>query len=178
MAREAPTQPPRRGPDSIGPSAAPEPPLRILIVDDDEMFARTMRRALRPHDVRLAGSAGEAEAFLLDDDYQPHLVVCDLGLPGFNGDVLHARVRARRPAVAERFVFVTGGACSKAEADYLRASGCPTHLKPVAAGVIVAAARAKVPTGAGASALPTLGAPDDEPTLPQGRARRERQSQD
>ena len=62
--------------------------------------------------------------------YSPHLVLCDLGLPG-TGDVLHARIAAKRPHVAEHFVFVTGGACSEREADYLRSSGCATLLKPV-----------------------------------------------
>ena len=36
-----------------------------------------------------------------------------------------------REAGVEHFVFVTGGACSKREADYLRSSGCATLLKPV-----------------------------------------------
>jgi hypothetical protein len=47
------------------------------------------------------------------------------------GDVLHARISAKRPRLAARFLFVTGGACSKQEADYLRASGCVTLLKPI-----------------------------------------------
>jgi len=47
------------------------------------------------------------------------------------GDVLHARISAKRTRMAERFLFVTGGACSKQEADYLRASGCATLVKPV-----------------------------------------------
>jgi signal transduction histidine kinase/ActR/RegA family two-component response regulator len=104
---------------------------QVLVVDDDELFTRTMRRALKPHNVRTASTASEAEMVLLDPGYTPHLVLCDLGLPGMTGDVLHARIFEKRPMVAEHFVFVTGGACSKREADYLRSSGCPTLLKPV-----------------------------------------------
>lgn len=104
---------------------------KVFLVDDDELFARTIRRALRPHEVRTVGTASEAEIALLDPQYHPRMVLCDLALPGFGGDVLHARVKAKRPEIAGRFVFVTGGACSKAEADYLRSSGCPTLLKPV-----------------------------------------------
>jgi DNA-binding NarL/FixJ family response regulator len=104
---------------------------RIFVVDDDDLFCRTMRRALKPHEVRSVFTASEAEIALLDPAYDPDLVICDLGLPGFGGDILHARIKARRPEIAERFVFVTGGACSKSEADYVRASGCPTMLKPV-----------------------------------------------
>ena len=99
---------------------------QVFVLDDDDLFTRTMRRALKPHSVRTASTASEAEMALLDPSYSPHLVLCDLGLPGMTGDVLHARIAAKRPRVAEHFVFVTGGACSKREADYLRSSGCAT----------------------------------------------------
>ncbi|HEX9298064.1 MAG TPA: ATP-binding protein [Polyangiaceae bacterium] len=104
---------------------------RVFVVDDDELFTRTVRRALKPHDVRTASTASEAEMMLLAPEYEPDLVLCDLGLPGMTGDILHARIASKRPKVAERFLFVTGGACSKSEADYLRASGCATLLKPI-----------------------------------------------
>jgi hypothetical protein len=40
-------------------------------------------------------------------------------------------VAASRPEVAARFVFVTGGALGKGEADYVRSSTCPTLFKPI-----------------------------------------------
>ncbi|MET0592108.1 MAG: ATP-binding protein [Polyangiaceae bacterium] len=103
----------------------------VFVVDDDELFTRTVKRALKPHDVRTAGTASEAEIALLDPFYAPQIVLCDLGLPGMTGDQLHARINAHRPLIAAHFIFVTGGACSKREADYLRASGCPTLIKPI-----------------------------------------------
>jgi CheY-like chemotaxis protein len=104
---------------------------RVLVVDDDELLARTVRRALRPHDVRSAATASEAEITLLDPGYQPDLVLCDLSLPGMTGDMLHARISAKRPDIAQKFVFITAGASTQREADYLSASGCPTLLKPL-----------------------------------------------
>jgi FixJ family two-component response regulator len=82
---------------------------------------------------------------LIDPSYVPQLVICDLGLPGLGGDVLHARIKATRPDIADRFVFVTGGGCTKAEADYLRDSGCPTLLKPVNVEQILSALAAPHP---------------------------------
>ncbi len=122
--------------------AVPQPPLeetpllppvqhRVLVIDDDPIFSRTLKRALRPHDVRSTASASEAEIALLDPGYEPDLVLCDVLLPGANGNVLHARVAERRPDVAARFVFVTGGGLAKAEADYLRGTGCLTLFKPI-----------------------------------------------
>lgn len=124
-------------------------PRRILIVDDEPMFARSIRRALRPHDVRLASTASEAELALLDSSYDPDLVVCDVFLPGQNGNVLHERIRDLRPELADRFVFVTGGALGKAEAEYLRACGCATLFKPLdASGLLeLIEARGQEPVG-------------------------------
>lgn len=104
---------------------------QVFLVDDDPVFARSMRRALKPHVVRTASSASEAEVQLLDPQYTPDLVLCDVFLPGRNGDTLHARIASRRPELASRFVFVTGGALGRAEADYLRSCACPTLFKPV-----------------------------------------------
>lgn len=115
-------------------SLAPVTPARrkqVLVVDDDPVFARTIRRSLKLHDVRTCSAASEAQALLLDGGYSPDLVLCDVFLPGANGNVLHSRVARQRPEIARRFVFVTGGALGKDEAAYLRGSGVSTLFKPV-----------------------------------------------
>jgi CheY-like chemotaxis protein len=98
--------------------AEPSGQRRVLVIDDDPVIARSLRRALKPHDVRTAGSASEAEIALLEPQYVPDLVVCDVYLPGANGNVLHERILQKRPDIADRFVFVTGGGLGRAEADY------------------------------------------------------------
>jgi len=102
----------------------------VLIVDDDPIFSRSARRALRPHRVHESATASEAAFQLLQPRYAPSLVVCDLMLPGSDGTDLHARVRDARPELARRFLFVTGGTLSKATADYIRDSGCCAFQKP------------------------------------------------
>ena len=104
---------------------------QVFVIDDDPVFARSIRRALKPHVVRTAAAASEAEVALLDRNYTPDLVLCDVFLPGRNGDTLHARIAARRPELGRRFVFVTGGALGRAEAEYLKNCACPTLFKPV-----------------------------------------------
>lgn len=110
---------------------APARRKQVLVVDDDPVFSRTIRRSLKPHEVKTCAAASEAQALLLDPSYSPDLVLCDVFLPGANGNALHARVAKLRPDIAQRFVFVTGGALGKEEASYLRASGCATLFKPV-----------------------------------------------
>ncbi len=115
-------------------SPLPAAPRRVLVVDDDPVFSRSIRRALKPHDVRTAATASEAEFALLDPEWTPDVVLCDVFLPGANGNALHARIAASRPDLARRFVFVTGGGLSKTEADYIKRSGCRTLFKPIGMG--------------------------------------------
>lgn len=118
-------------PEPVRMPLAPVRRKQILVVDDDPVFARTIRRSLKPHEVRTCAAASEAQGMLLDPAYAPDLVLCDVFLPGANGNTLHARVAKLRPELASRFVFVTGGALGKDQAAYLRSSGCATLFKPV-----------------------------------------------
>jgi signal transduction histidine kinase/CheY-like chemotaxis protein len=104
---------------------------QVLVVDDDPVFSRSARRALKPHQVREANTASEAEIILHDGSYLPDLVVCDLMLPGADGTTLHRRIVDARPEVASRFLFVTGGTLGKDTADYIRGSGCGALRKPI-----------------------------------------------
>ena len=134
-------------------------PRQVFLVDDDPVFARSMRRALKPHVVRTAGAASEAEVQLLDPNYTPDLVLCDVFLPGRNGDTLHARIAARRPELASRFVFVTGGALGRAEAEYLKHCACPTLFKPVELKTLKDLLEDDAPESAPAASVRTLNPP-------------------
>lgn len=109
---------------------------QVLVVDDDPVFSRAARRALKPHQVREANTASEAEILLQDFGYLPDLVVCDLMLPGADGTTLHRKICDNRPDVANRFLFVTGGTLGKDTADYIRASGCGALRKPIDLGAV------------------------------------------
>ena len=61
-------------------------PLRVLVVDDDAVCARTLAGMLRhvgPHSVDTAGSADEAVERLNASAYD--LILCDLNMPGRDG---------------------------------------------------------------------------------------------
>lgn len=104
---------------------------RVLLIDDDPMFTRALRRALSPHEVRVCATAAEAEIALMDKDYEPDMVVCDLWLPGTNGRALHEKVAQTQPEVAPRFVFVSGAQVSSKDVQYFADSGCATLAKPI-----------------------------------------------
>jgi signal transduction histidine kinase len=114
-------------PDTAAPAiAAPvEAPgakdrLRILFVDDERTILRGYtRRFSRQHDV-VAAASGDEALRVLGERADFDLVVCDLSMPDTNGMDVYAWVRANAPALAERFVFATGGATQRDLEEFLQ----------------------------------------------------------
>jgi CheY-like chemotaxis protein len=92
---------------SIGPSGAPSRSRRILVVEDEEMLALAMARQLASRfDVVIAHDGADALRSLASSEFAR--VFCDVGLPDIAGTTLFERAVERAPALATRFVFVTG----------------------------------------------------------------------
>src|SRR5262249_53730539 len=72
--------------------------IRVLVVDDEADARELAERILTASqaEVRMAESA--AAALELIDDYQPHVLVSDIGMPRSDGYELIREVRRRRPA--------------------------------------------------------------------------------
>jgi signal transduction histidine kinase len=103
---------------------------RILAVDDEALLLKAYRRMLGDvHDVQTAVGAQEALR-LLTSDRAFDVVLCDLQMPDVSGVELYAVVRARFPALADRFIFVTGGAFSSDAKRFLEESSCSVIHKP------------------------------------------------
>jgi DNA-binding response OmpR family regulator len=84
--------------------------LRVLVVDDDEILARTIKRMLRGRfEVTTANTARAAIAHLIDSDRRDcgvELVLCDANLRDAHGcDVLHV---ARTCSAPNTFVMMSG----------------------------------------------------------------------
>ncbi len=103
---------------------------RILVVDDDEMIGMLLRRLLgRDHEVVVVQEAQAALQLLAGDDGFD-VVISDVMLPGMTGTELLANLRARSPALAERLVFLTGGAFSTEARAALARTTNPVLEKP------------------------------------------------
>ena len=93
-------------------------PRRVLVIDDEPEVGRAVRRVLRQHHVEVVRSGSDGLRVLRNDP-TVDLVLCDLMMPNVSGMELYEMVRQEHPHLAERFVFVTGGAFSREAQDFL-----------------------------------------------------------
>jgi signal transduction histidine kinase len=100
-------------------SAAPRRRGRILVIDDEPMINAILRRMLgRDHDVEAASSVREAlDRVRRGESFD--VILCDLMMPEMTGMDLHEQLLADHPALAERLVFMTGGAFTPAAREFL-----------------------------------------------------------
>lgn len=82
--------------------------LRILIVDDNADVADSLAAFLKSdsYDIRIeySGAAGLAAA----DEFDPHVVFCDVGMPGIDGHQVAAHLRADGRHAGTVLVAITG----------------------------------------------------------------------
>lgn len=103
----------------------------ILIVDDDALVGSSMGRLLRRNHEVVISHSGLAALERLDASTDFDLVLCDLMMPDMTGMELYARVQELFPEVAQRFVFMTGGAFTEAAARFIERIEHPVHTKPI-----------------------------------------------
>jgi two-component system, cell cycle sensor histidine kinase and response regulator CckA len=106
------------------------PRRRVLAVDDEALLLKAYRRMLgEAHELTTALGGTEALR-ILGRDLAFDVVLCDLQMPEISGMELYAAVRERFPSLADRFVFVTGGAFSSDARKFLEDSVAVVIQKP------------------------------------------------
>jgi CheY-like chemotaxis protein len=91
----------------------------VLVVDDEPAVARATSRILeRTQDVVALHGGLEALGKLQED---PHfdVILCDLMMADLTGMDLHDRLAATAPELAERMIFMTGGAFTPRAQQFL-----------------------------------------------------------
>jgi CheY-like chemotaxis protein len=110
--------------------SATAPRASILIIDDEPLVRRAIERSLdRDHDVVAAATAGEALARLASGE-RFDLILCDLMMPEMTGMEMAERLKREDPAVAERMVFLSGGAFTPEAVEFLRTASSRFIEKP------------------------------------------------
>ena len=102
---------------------------RVLVVDDEPLVARVMKAMLQ--------SVGDVEtsdtvdgAIVRIESGAVDIILCDLSLPGENGEDLHRWLARHRPELLQRLGFTTGGATTPGAHEFLKEVRPPTLLKP------------------------------------------------
>lgn len=95
----------------------PRPRLRILVVDDEESVLRYLAVSLSHHDVTTEVDGDAAVERATEGTFD--IILCDLMMPRKTGMEIHADLQQRRPAMADRMIFMTGGIFVEEAADFL-----------------------------------------------------------
>lgn len=90
----------------------------VLIVDDEPAVGIVLGRVLRDHDVTVVTKARDALHLLLSGK-QFDVILSDLMMPEMSGIDLYDELTRQLPDVAQRVVFISGGACTPAASAFL-----------------------------------------------------------
>jgi DNA-binding NtrC family response regulator len=101
---------------------------RILVVDDEELYRRTLERILTRagHEVVHAGEATEALCAVTSEQFD--LVLCDLKMPGIDGLELIRQIRELEPDLP--CILITGHGSPKSSVEALDAGAFWYFEKP------------------------------------------------
>ncbi len=110
----------------------------ILLVDDDEELAFTLKQLLEAHNfiVTTAHNGAEALREVLAFDFD--VIICDMMMPKMPGDMFYLAVQRSKPEMSKRFMFVTGHADNpKVDAFLKSVDDAVVIFKPVLTGELV-----------------------------------------
>lgn len=107
----------------------PETPL-ALVVDDDEAIRALLGAVLTDAGLQVHEAPDGSAALEQLGACRPHVVICDLNMPGMTGRDLYETLLDQCPETARRMVFTTGSVAGDALRDFARECGNPVLVKP------------------------------------------------
>ncbi|MBN2714745.1 MAG: response regulator [Deltaproteobacteria bacterium] len=103
----------------------------ILIVDDEPAIIRSTRRILeKEHDILAAGTAEEA-LDIMRANQNIDMLLLDVFMPGMSGLELAESLKRMSSPLAQRIIFMTGGASNMEISRFLNESNAPVLEKPL-----------------------------------------------
>lgn len=103
----------------------------VLIVDDDDRLAQFLKKLLELHGYEAEVAADGRVALKHVLERHTDVVLCDLQMPSLDGDLLYATVERVKPALARRFIFITGMADDPHFHTFVTTVDAPVLQKPV-----------------------------------------------
>ena len=103
----------------------------ILVIEDEPSVANFVRSALERNGFRVTCASSGAEGLKLLQAGEFVGVVSDMRTPGnVNGADVHAWLRANRPAMMSKLLFITGDIANEETGAILKSTGVPFIEKP------------------------------------------------
>ncbi|UCF47733.1 MAG: response regulator [Myxococcales bacterium] len=112
-------------------SEAPLARSRLLIVDDDAMVLSALRRRLRRRYDTVTVLGGVEALARLSEDPDFDSIVCDLMMPEVDGKSFYDAIKKDHPQLADRIVFMSGGAFTPRLRKFAASVSNPVLQKPV-----------------------------------------------
>jgi CheY-like chemotaxis protein len=103
----------------------------ILLVDDDEALADTLKLLLESRNFVVSTAKNGLEALHEVQDFDFDVIICDMLMPKMAGDMFYLAVQKTKPALAKRFLFVTGHAGNPKVESFLKSIDALVVFKPV-----------------------------------------------
>jgi len=111
-------------------SAPASEPLRVLLVDDDSVFAEYLREIILASSSRISVQCAVDgfQAGQLTEGFRPHLVALDINMPRVDGIELCRRLRASPTTASSRLVILSG-VLSEENISAARAAGADAWIE-------------------------------------------------
>lgn len=105
--------------------------LKVVLIDDEEIFAATIASALKKHhEVEVFTDSAEALKHIMSDA-KFNVILCDLMMPNFTGmDIYEQLLNAKDPDLHKRIIYMTGGAFTPRSTKFLQNNEIKRIEKP------------------------------------------------
>jgi len=104
---------------------------RVVIVDDEPAMARAIERGLSVHHEVCTLTNGKEALARIQAGEHFDVIISDLMMPEMTGMELYEQIHRTSPEVAERMIFMTGGAFTQTARDFLQRVPNPRVDKPI-----------------------------------------------
>jgi DNA-binding response OmpR family regulator len=103
----------------------------VLLVDDDEALADTLKLLLEAHNFIVTTSSNGKDALREVMAFDFDVIICDMMMPKMAGDMFYLAVQRVKPQLSSRFLFVTGHADNPKVDNFLKGIDALVVFKPV-----------------------------------------------
>ena len=102
----------------------------VLVLEDYAAFAEVLKVTLEAQDysVTVVPSGVEGVQKILHSDFD--VIVCDMVMPNFPGDMFYRAVQNSRPHLCKRFVFISGHQDNPKVTNFIKEVGGMVLWKP------------------------------------------------